>query len=114
MPAGTDMPTLAGRRVLVFGASGIVGGAIARGLLGAQATVIAPCRSEHSKAKFEAGTAGGLEQAGLLVPVIDHSTEQGMDELAAFLSERGLLPLDCCLACLGGHVPKGTFWGFCA
>lgn len=111
MPAGTSMTALAGRRVLVFGASGIVGGAVARGLLDAQATVIAPCRSEASKAKFAAGTAGGLDHAGLLVPVIDHSTEQGMEELTAFLSQRGFLPLDCCLACLGGHVPKGASRG---
>ncbi|KAL6769847.1 hypothetical protein ACKKBG_A32605 [Auxenochlorella protothecoides x Auxenochlorella symbiontica] len=96
-----------GKVVLVLGASGIVGGGAALGLVQLGANVIAPFRSGESKEAFskEFGHYPSSQQWD--APVVDYSTEQGLQDLAEYIrSERGGV-VDHIFACMGGSVAKG-------
>ena len=101
-----------GKVVLVTGASGVVGGAIARRLLEEGAFVIAPVRSDASRPKLLSRLGGAATQhaAALAVPTVDYGTQAGAAALAAAVSAlaapRGGLFHS--FAISGGAAPSGA------
>lgn len=99
---------LRGTVALVLGASGIVGGGVADGLIKAGAQVLAPCRSESSKAKMMEHLEHS--QSPLLeAPVVDYSSEAGLAGLVEYVQNHAGLQghVDHIFSCQGGSVPKG-------
>lgn len=99
---------LRGTVALVLGASGIVGGGVADGLIKAGAQVLAPCRSESSKTKMMEHLEHS--QSPLLeAPVVDYSSEAGLAGLVEYVQNHAGLQghVDHIFSCQGGSVPKG-------
>lgn len=102
-----------GSSVVVLGASGIVGGAILRSFLETDTFYcVAPARSASSRQWVLAEAAGGGDElptsaaARLDIPIIDYSTSQGAQQLAAYLREQHGCVRHVVVAA-GGMVPLG-------
>ena len=79
-----------------------------RGFLLEDATVIAPLRSEASRAKLEAALKGAYFDADALhTPVADWGTEAGAAALAAYIRDVAGGHVDHVISIAGGGVPPG-------
>jgi NAD(P)-dependent dehydrogenase (short-subunit alcohol dehydrogenase family) len=103
MNSNSNLPDLAGRRVLVPGGTGGVGEGVVRAYLTAGADVVVPTRSQERAAEFRR-VLGDVAAGRLHLVVHDYTTFAAAEELAGEMERR-----------LGGAddvvAPVGGFWG---